>query len=880
MKKLATATMALVTAGTMILLSVFSCTLPMDGSGISGDRKSGLTVETPAGADEGLWFVSHTAIPEDRTGLVLSPESPMKARRSFSLDFDVKFRMEEHCFGYVARIIVNDTLNIDLLSNMNADRSRLVLVAGDRRLMDLDTVDFHRGGVASRDGWPWLHVRIAADRKNGTVICELDGERHVCRTALPRLKDIRTVFGLNETGAFASTDVAPMTVKNIRTGKDGKENVAFWSLCRHGDGVAYDEVKGLPAAVRNGVWTIDRHTGWKKETEFRIAGPYPQTATFADDTGTGIFAASGSRLYRYEVGETGMDTLQVRGGHPYNNMSQSLLYNPEDCTLISYTPERKELNVFDQESSAWNRTVEDPYLSWLHHNSVYLPSENSIIVFGGYGFYRYNADLYVRDLASETWKKTSLADHIAPRYLSAMGVCGDRLLILGGYGSRSGRQEEMPENFHDLWSIGPDGSGGLSCSRLWAAPWENHEVFGNSLVMDPDGEHFYALAFANDRANTAVRLHRFSVRNTDRTALAEEIPFRFHDTDSWCTLFCDRDTTMLLALLMHRESPESTVVSLWSVDYPVLSPEEALCAMPEKNHGTGWIILAVCLLTAGAVAMFLTAGKKSAAQTSRGAVPERPAAGSPVQDEPVTGAAASGINLLGGFSITDEGGQNITARFTNIQKSIFLYLLMTSCRNGTGTSPENLNETFWADMEKDRAANNRNVNMSRLKSLLKNFGGISIYYEKGLWYMNMDTGVRCDYMEIWHLLKACSGKRRPDRQSLERIAALGCRGALLPEVTDEWMDHFKSEYSTLLSDVISSAWEMPEVSQDPKLILKLADAMLANDSIDEPAVRQKCRALFRLGRKDASRQCYENFRREYTAMMGEAPDFTWENIRF
>ena len=146
MKKLATATMALVTAGTMILLSVFSCTLPMDGSGISGDRKSGLTVETPAGADEGLWFVSHTAIPEDRTGLVLSPESPMKARRSFSLDFDVKFRMEEHCFGYVARIIVNDTLNIDLLSNMNADRSRLVLVAGDRRLMDLDTVDFHRGG--------------------------------------------------------------------------------------------------------------------------------------------------------------------------------------------------------------------------------------------------------------------------------------------------------------------------------------------------------------------------------------------------------------------------------------------------------------------------------------------------------------------------------------------------------------------------------------------------------------------------------------------------------------------------------------------------------------------------------------------------------------
>lgn len=880
MRKLTTTIAALLAAGTLILSPVFSCTLPADGPGISGDRKSGLTVETPAGADEGLWFVSHTAIPEDRTGLVLSPEDPMKARRSFSLDFDVKFRMEEHCFGYVARIIVNDTLNIDLLANMNADKSRLVLVAGDRRLMDLDTVDFHRGGVASKDGWPWLHVRIAADRKNGTVICELDGERHVCKATLPRLKDIRTVFGLNETGIFASTDVAPMTVKNIRTGKDGKENVAFWTLCRHGDGVAYDEVKGLPAAVRNGVWTIDRHTGWKKETEFRIEGRYPQTATFADETGTGVFAASGNRLYRFEVGGTGLDTLLVRDGHPYHTMSQSLLYNPEDSTLISYTPEREELNAFDPESSEWTNPVEDPYLSWLHHNAAYLPDRNSLVVFGGYGFYRYNADLYVRNPASENWKKTSFAEQMAPRYLSAMGVSGDSLLILGGYGSRSGRQEEMPENFHDLWSVSLDGPDGPQCTMLWKAPCKNHEVFGNSLVMDPDGEHFYALAFANDRANTAVRLHRFSVRNTGRTALAEEIPFRFHDTDSWCTLFCDRDTTMLLALLMHRESPESTVASLWSVDYPVLSPEEVLCAMPGKNHGTGWIVLSLCLLTAGTVAIFLTAGRKSASRTSDGAVSEHPALERSVQDEPVTGAAAPGINLLGGFSITDEGGQNITARFTNIQKSLFLYLLMTSCRNGTGTSPENLNETFWEDMEKDRAANNRNVNMSRLKSLLKNFGGITVYYEKGLWYMNMDTGVRCDYMEIWRLLKACSGKRRPDRPALERIAALGCRGALLPEVTDEWMDRFKSEYSTLLSDVISSAWEMPEVGHDYKLVLKLADAMLANDSIDEPAVRQKCRALFRLGRKEASRQCYENFRREYTAMMGESPDFTWENIRF
>lgn len=40
------------------------------------------------------------------------------------------------------------------------------------------------------------------------------------------------------------------------------------------------------------------------------------------------------------------------------------------------------------------------------------------------------------------------------RYLSAMGIEDkDHILIMGGYGSRSGKQEESPQNYYDPLSV-------------------------------------------------------------------------------------------------------------------------------------------------------------------------------------------------------------------------------------------------------------------------------------------------------------------------------------------------------------------------------------------------------------------------------------------
>lgn len=66
----------------------------------------------------------------------------------------------------------------------------------------------------------------------------------------------------------------------------------------------------------------------------------------------------------------------------------------------------------------------------------------------------------------DQWQIISLDSCITPRYLSAMGIEDkDHILIMGGYGSRSGKQEESPQNYYDLYRLNIRDK---SCSKVWS----------------------------------------------------------------------------------------------------------------------------------------------------------------------------------------------------------------------------------------------------------------------------------------------------------------------------------------------------------------------------------------------------------------------------
>src|SRR5688572_30608734 len=67
--------------------------------------------------DYGLEFSSHEVSKDHRTSLNLNPQHPFEFDKDFALKFDIAFRRLTNAYGYIVRIIANDSVNIDLVSS-------------------------------------------------------------------------------------------------------------------------------------------------------------------------------------------------------------------------------------------------------------------------------------------------------------------------------------------------------------------------------------------------------------------------------------------------------------------------------------------------------------------------------------------------------------------------------------------------------------------------------------------------------------------------------------------------------------------------------------------------------------------------------------------
>ena len=95
----------------------------------------------------------------------------------------------------------------------------------------------------------------------------------------------------------------------------------------------------------------------------------------------------------------------------------------------------------------------------------------------------------------------------------------DYLLIMGGYGNQSGKQEESPGNFYDLYRLNLKTG---KCAKLWEFVNDRqHFTFGNSMIIDTPSNSVYALTYNNDRYNTFVYLSRFDMHT--RQPVQEEM---------------------------------------------------------------------------------------------------------------------------------------------------------------------------------------------------------------------------------------------------------------------------------------------------------------------------------------------------------------------
>ena len=175
-----------------------------------------------------------------------------------------------------------------------------------------------------------------------------------------------------------------------------------------------------------------------------------------------------------------------------------------------------------------------------------------------------------------------------------------------------------------------------------------------------------------------------------------------------------------------------------------------------------------------------------------------------------------------------------------------------------------LDEILWFDKSETSARNNRNVNINKLRSILDEFDGFEINNDNSYWHSIITSPLICDYVMVFDIARQISNQQTEvTSEEVELFVSLVSQGLLLPNIQTEWVDSFKAEFSSMVIDTLQTLAKRADEESDYKTLLKISNAMLIQDSIDEDALIFKCKSLIASGKKSTALTFYNNFCRNY-----------------
>jgi len=823
----------------------------------------------------GLRFKSHLYNLDERTGLDLNPSSVFRdLKEGFSISFDIKFRKEEQTFGYVFRMISEGQSSFDFLSNLKDSELSFVINKGLDHIVSSEK-------IIERDMFlddKWIHIKVEFFKNKTEVI--IDNKRILLKNGIGSFENIKFYFGANKDKYFHTTEVPPVIIKNIKI-SDGNRMLRHWVLDKHNAQEVYDEVGNHKAHVNNGLWDINEHVEWQNVLRLPLSTA-PQVAY--DDIGGRVFIVDEKFIYRYNTAFGSVDTIDVHGGNPYRGLSRQIIYDRKNDELISYTIQSPILSKFSFNTNSWSESPNIYVDSRQHHNHILDYFTNQLYVFNGYAYHQYSGDIMKLNVNREddsNWETIKYKPTIAPRYLSALvNVDSSYVLLLGGYGSKSGKQEEFPTNFYDLYKL--HYSTGKN-TKLWELNLDTSIVFSNSMYVDKNSNKIFVLGYSNLLYKSNVSLFSFDIAGNkpNMKEFESTIPFNFLDIESFSDLFFDQKTNKLIALLSYKNENNEYEFRIYNIGYPVFRTSEISQTLPSSFKKIYSFILVVFILFS--IILFFAYKKRRLFFMSNGVKDHNPIEAEIQTEEPkvltkIYKDNCLRIRLFDGVEIVSRNGDNCLVNFTPILKNIFVCILLHTIRNREkGISSYDLNQAFWQGMTSEKALNNRSVNMRKLRVLLASIGDIQVDHVNSQWILIFNEEVQCDFKIVLDILRSIESDGKYKYERLNQIVNLA-NGKLLPEIESEWVDSFKTEFNSLLIKVLTRFLTSSESNDDLNFRIKIADVILLHDSLEETAIIYKCNLLYKIGQKVKSKRAFDKYCSEYLQVLTTESTLTYQTV--
>ena len=785
----------------------------------------------------GLRIRTYPYSTNEQTALLLEGGKAIDLKgEPFRMDFEL-YNRQDNLLGTVFRIITEKGDNIDLMYSVDRNDNHYPILVTGEYVHDI------RAALTTRK---WLPVSIEIDPRDGEISLDYAGTVMTVKDAGARgARHLRIAFGHCLIPGYTLDDVASIALRDIMLYR-GERRIRHWDLSVHDGDVCLDNLKGAPATTVYPNWLVDRYISWD-EVFTKTFSREPSVAF--DPAEVFYMSADGSVISVYDCRTRESRQIEaVAGAYPAHapnqliwNGSRLVSYNLDECTEAFFNPERKAWEGGELPSKDHN---------YWNNAATWWEREQAVVSFGGYGHYHYNNDLLIQRCGSEGTDRQYRIEEITPRYGCAVAIVSDTLYIFGGRGNLSGKQGLSPKLYKDLYALDLHT---LEVRKLWEMPQLPDAIWGEQMIWDDEENCFYAFGSFD-----GGKLIKFSKDGSGYEEVSLSAGFGGDSQFSCYDLFFDASGKKLYATLIRAQVSGESTVQVKSLNWPPVTMQllhQSIVKPVEKAAGRKLhpgVIAALAILAllaaAGWISWLLKKKKESAnEETARIDLD----AGHRHYD-----FSRNSICFFGGFNVRDRNGKDITAQFTPNLKALTILLLLHSADDSVGISSGKVNRTLWSYKPEEAANNNRNVYISKLRSLLESLDGFKINNKNKIWDITLSDGAQCDWLCVKSLL---AGKE--DEDTLNRILELLLRGAMLPDCEFDWLDSYKGDFSNLTINVLSKLLDADNIGDELKI--KAANTIFLHDFLNEDALRAKCRILYQQGKTGLAKSVYDNFCKDY-----------------
>lgn len=820
-----------------------------------------LSLSLPAGAenyDYGLHITTYPHSRDEMTSVMLECGRPFAVgKRTFSITFSM-FTRPENVFGTIARVITDKGDNIDLMYTVGDDNFRNAMLVNGEYVTDVK---------APAPVGRWVKVSLTLNPRSGDVNLNFDNTLISVKDAGTKgARSFRVALGLCPFDGYLLDDVASVDIKDVEV-RIADKLVRRWDLGVHEGDICYDELSHSPAVTTNPNWILDKYITWHKifSTEFDRE-PH---ITF-DNCSRFLMTLDGSEVVSYDVAD-GKETRLTGcfGDFPANAPNQVICIGNGE--LLAYNLDENKFATFNPSTRRWNGgSLPSKDHDYWNNTSLWDEETRTLFSFGGYGHYRYKNTLLLLhpDNPEDRWE-TAIPE-ITPRYSPSSCLVDSLIYIFGGRGNLSSRQELSPRYYYDLYTIDKST---FEVTPLWNvdSPLDGEFIPGSNMIYDREKDCFYVIGYGGD-IFTLIKIGRsdgsmekISVP-TQRNVKSQYIHINLHKTEDM--MYCSE---------VRSTADGKSIVTIFDMSYPPI-PASVLEATtrkpePEKDRKTSWSVVLISILAASLItiaAAYHLSRKRSAKEAAA-----KKKAQFETEDEFISthyyDFSKSSICFFGGFCVKDREGKDITALFTPTLKYLTILLILYSAKNPQGIISGKLNTLLWSYKPEEAANNNRNVYMSKLRTLLEGVGDIKIKSQNKFWNIEFGEGSICDYLEV----KRLYGEKSSE-ENIDRLLELLLRGMMLPNVELDWVDKFKGDFSNATIDFLCH--ELDRSDLRASVLLQAANTIFMHDYLNEDALRTKCRLLYNQGKVGLSKKIYDDFIKEYNASIGMAYPVQYKDL--